>query len=157
MTSHDPNERRPEVGTAASATESGRVPEGVEGERKATAPLGAAGGAAAGFTAGMVTTGPVGAIVGAVVGAAGGAAAGAAGGKGTEGAEADVRARETATRTGATGAGSGDVNPDRGRGFVEPDMPGTASHQRAAYSDPIPQGDPDGIAGEGRQIPGREK
>ena len=43
-----------------------------------------------------------------------------------------------------------------GRGFIETDMAGSETHRRAAFSDPIPPGDPDGVAGEG-PIPGREE
>lgn len=43
-----------------------------------------------------------------------------------------------------------------GRGFVDTKMGGTESHQRASFSDPIPDGDPDNVLGEHGRIPGRE-
>lgn len=49
---------------------------------------------------------------------------------------------------------------ERGRtiGRVQPEaeMAGTESHQRATFSDPIPPGDPDNVAGPAQPIPGRE-
>jgi hypothetical protein len=61
-----------DVGTAATASETGQ-PAPTDGSRRAVAaPIGAAGGAAAGAAVGTVTLGPVGAIVGAIAGALGG-------------------------------------------------------------------------------------
>jgi hypothetical protein len=41
-----------------------------------------------------------------------------------------------------------------GRAEVTLDMGGTESHQRPSFSDPIPPGDPDRVAGD-REVPGR--
>jgi hypothetical protein len=41
-----------------------------------------------------------------------------------------------------------------GRAEVALDMGGTESHQRPSFSDPIPPGDPDRVAGD-REVPGR--
>jgi hypothetical protein len=43
----------------------------------------------------------------------------------------------------------------QGRSPVELDLGGSATHQRPSFSDPIPPGDPDGVAGE-RPVPGRD-
>jgi hypothetical protein len=42
-----------------------------------------------------------------------------------------------------------------GRAQVELNMGGSETHQRPSFSDPIPPGDPDGVAG-GRNVPGRD-
>jgi hypothetical protein len=43
----------------------------------------------------------------------------------------------------------------QGRAQVELNMGGSETHQRPSFSDPIPPGDPDQVAG-GRQVPGRD-
>ena len=219
------------VGTAATASVNGAAPEGTDGEKRLTAPAGAAGGAAAGLTAGMVVLGPIGAIVGAIAGAVGGGWAGLASGasaasgydethdrtyrahyesdahrhadrswedarvayqlghlaaanpdyaeRGWGDVEADLRrgwsddaarqhggwehasryARIAYERQRGQAVTQSVAQPEAqrtGRGFIEREMAGTESHQRASFSDPIPAGDPDGVAGE-RGIPGREE
>ena len=49
------------------------------------------------------------------------------------------------------------ANVDRDLGFIvqeETTLPDTS--ERVSYADPIPTGDPDNVAGEGRGIPGRD-
>ena len=64
--------------------------------------------------------------------------------------------------TGDDVVGGGGGDPDRDRGRIPPraevdvEMGGTPSHRRASFSDPIPPGDPDGVAGPG-PVPGREE
>ena len=43
---------------------------------------------------------------------------------------------------------------NQGRAQADLNMGGTATHQRPSFSDPIPQGDPDRVAGD-RDVPGR--
>jgi hypothetical protein len=44
----------------------------------------------------------------------------------------------------------------QGRTQVQLDIGGTDAHQRPSFSDPIPPGDPDGVAGQ-RPVPGRDE
>jgi hypothetical protein len=73
-------EKRPEIGTAASAAPDASAraaARDVEGANAGTGGIGgAAGGAAAGATAGAITLGPIGALIGAIAGAVGGGWAG---------------------------------------------------------------------------------
>ena len=49
------------------------------------------------------------------------------------------------------------ASSDRHLGFIDPratTLPDTS--ERASFANPIPAGDPDNVAGEGRGIPGRE-
>jgi hypothetical protein len=79
-------DKRPEIGTAASAAPDASAraaARDVEGASAATGGAGGAlGGAAAGGTAGGLTLGPVGAVIGAIAGAVGGGWAGMATGSG---------------------------------------------------------------------------
>lgn len=207
-----------DVGTAASATVDGRVPEELEPSKGITAAGGAAGGAVAAGTAGLVVGGPIGAVIGAVAGALGGAWIGLATGQQAEHLykehhdeeyrrhfEADPhrladRSFEdtrvayqlghfAAVNPQYEGRSFAEVEPhleqgwtpevqaihgswaharryaqmafqtrrgqSQGTSFVDMEMGGTESHRRPSFSDPIPPGDPDGVAGPG-SIPGRD-
>ena len=212
----DERDTRKDVGTAASATDTGQ-PAPTDGSRRAVAgPVGAAGGAAAGAAVGTVTLGPVGAIVGAIAGAIGGGWSGLAAAAPThftpdhdreyrEHYESDPErvadrpydAARPAYQLGHLAAHNPDyarrdfdaVEADLQRGWgddvrerhgewqvvrryareafsrararrqgstaVELNIGGTEAHQRASFSDPIPPGDPDGVAGQ-RAVPGRD-
>ena len=208
---------RSEVGTAATATDTGQTAPTDGSRRSVAAPVGAAGGAAAGAAVGTVTLGPVGAMVGAIAGALGGGWSGLAAAAPThftpehdreyrqlyesdadrladrsydavrpayqlghlaacnpdyahrnfEAVEADlrrgwgdeVRARhgdwETARRY-AREAFTRQRARRQGRTAVELNIGGTDAHQRPSFADPIPPGDPDGVAGP-RSVPGRDE
>ena len=212
------DERRktgPDVGTAATASDTGDPAPAGEGTRAVAAPAGAIGGAVGGAAAGTVVLGPVGAMVGAIAGAVGGGWSGLAAGAAThytaehdheyrghyesdherladrsydvarpayqlghlaarnpdyanrdfESIEADLRrgwgedartrfAEWDVARRYAREAYTRERARRQGRMKASLDLGGTESHQRPSFADPIPDGDPDGVAGE-REIPGR--
>jgi hypothetical protein len=216
MSADERDARNEDVGTAATATDTGR-PAPTDGSRRSVAgPVGAAGGAAAGAAVGTVTLGPVGTIVGAIAGAVGGGWSALAAAAPThftpehdreyrqhyesdpkrladrsydavrvayqlghlaaynpDYAHRDFNAVEEDLRRGwgeDVRAQYGDWATARqyareaftrqrarrqGRTGVELNIGGTDPHQRPSFSDPIPPGDPDGVAGQ-RSVPGRE-
>lgn len=93
-------DKRPEIGTAASAAPNanarGHARDAEGADAKTGGAGGALGGAAAGATAGGLTLGPIGAMVGAIAGAVGGGWAGMSAGAGAEDAPID---REDAWRS----------------------------------------------------------
>jgi hypothetical protein len=66
---------------------------------------------------------------------------------------------DTAATSGASGQqAEGEAarrGRSQGRSAVELNMGGSETHQRPSFADPIPPGDPDGVAG-GRDVPGHE-
>jgi hypothetical protein len=213
----DERDERKDVGTAVTASDTGR-PAPTDGSRRSVAaPIGAAGGAAAGAAVGTVTLGPIGAIVGAIAGAIGGGWSGLAAAGPThytpehdreyrahydsdpdrladrpyesvrpayqlghlaasnpDYAHRDFDAVETDLQRGWSDevrSQHGDWQTARryareafarqrarrqGRTEVELNIGGTDAHQRPSFSDPIPPGDPDGVAGQ-RSVPGRSE
>jgi hypothetical protein len=213
----DERDKRTDVGTGVTATDTGQPAPSDESRRAVAGPIGAAGGAAAGAAVGTVTLGPVGAMIGAIAGALGGGWSGLAAAAPTHytpehdqeyrehyesdaerladrpydavrpayqlghlaahnpdyarrdfdaieadlqrGWTDDVRARHgdwQAARRYAREAFTRARARRQGRTGVELNIGGTDAHQRPSFSDPIPPGDPDGVAGP-RSVPGRDE